>query len=458
MKTPRPALRRIAVAFMACILALALLEGVLRLASVFVSSTRQWPASAGKDGPVVLFVGDSHTFGLWVEPDETLPAVAEVLLRTACQKKLYCVNLGRAAAPSWVSVAEAVEAIAALKPTVVVFRGGVNNLFWTRPKDAHWWYDLRIIKLARISIHNIRGGDAKHNSSNVFGVSDRRDQPISPPDASGEFKSGTLMNVPLPPAEELTADLRNDVRTLADATKRANAQLYFIGYLDAKDPHVLASRALERIGGELGITYINMDSLSTAPQTIEHQSEFLYSDGHPRRLGYGMEARRLVRTLIMNPQFSGAAPRDPIEWYQEARTESRPARAGPEVLLDWSKRDAGGVVLTIHSKSRCEGLIMVGRSKRGWRLAEFDIPLDDGDVRAASGMQDLTFTTDSDGSSTVHISNSTLESLAEGAACVALVGKQEKGQTRVGYSRILYIGDGRPAAEQIQLIPEGPKK
>ena len=72
-------------------LALILVEGILWLGSLLVSS-RLVPGVTGKE--VVLCVGDSHTYGLGVEPHEAYPEQLQAVLDSIAPDRYTVINAG----------------------------------------------------------------------------------------------------------------------------------------------------------------------------------------------------------------------------------------------------------------------------------------------------------------------------------------------------------------------------
>jgi lysophospholipase L1-like esterase len=99
---------------------------------VYVDEPPQWMTPR----PRVLCIGDSHTYGLWVDREQAYPQQLEALWNEEKVRPLIEVmNLGFSGVNSGQLVRDLPRMIDAFEPDVVIILVGVND-YWTRPVVA----------------------------------------------------------------------------------------------------------------------------------------------------------------------------------------------------------------------------------------------------------------------------------------------------------------------------------
>ena len=135
---------------------LALLEGILALASLAVAPSSASNPAAGGSGLTVLCVGDSFTYGVGASSEQSYPShLASLLTHETDLASVSVVNCGRPGVNSSQVVAQLARALRQVQPKLVlVLAGGANYFnFWGRGDAGSdgwtaWISRLRIGRLA----------------------------------------------------------------------------------------------------------------------------------------------------------------------------------------------------------------------------------------------------------------------------------------------------------------------
>lgn len=152
----RPVLGRLGLVLFGLVLGVLALEAILRLGALFAGPRAQEDRPPG-DREVILCLGDSHTYGVYYQPEQAYPGQLQGLLDGRVPGRFRVVNLGvpgmnssqvRARLPAWLD---------RYRPSTIVFSGGINNL-WNvsdtalsgRSLLARAVQSLRVYRLMRI--------------------------------------------------------------------------------------------------------------------------------------------------------------------------------------------------------------------------------------------------------------------------------------------------------------------
>lgn len=166
--------RRVAALAFGCVLALALLELGLRVASPLLSGLR-----GGGDGAktTILCVGDSHTFGLHVLPNFSYPAQLQQRL-DATTRTIGVVNYGVPGRNSGALLAQIPAYLEQVDPALVLVLVGFNDSWNFESADGDdeappWWTSLRVVRLLRLVRLNLGGQTAGADAPRVFERDDK---------------------------------------------------------------------------------------------------------------------------------------------------------------------------------------------------------------------------------------------------------------------------------------------
>ncbi|HKE02273.1 MAG TPA: SGNH/GDSL hydrolase family protein, partial [Planctomycetota bacterium] len=318
----RRAVRGVLVAGGSLVVALAALELALRVAAAFAPGTRPAPAPDGR--PVVLFLGDSNMYGLNVGPEETLPAQAETLSRAGGARGFASVNRGRIGHASWLALDEARDAIPKHRPAAVVVRVGINNRHLVTPDDAGWYERLRVVRLARIGLRNLR--DIRANlhvaAASRPELPPAEDVPerwiVQSPARDGgpadPFALSRDPRVTLDYDANVRPRLRRDLVDLAREAASAGARVVFASYLDDAAAFADPNADLAWAARETGSSFADLSAVGRRALAVRRREELVFEDHHATGLGYRLEAQEVVRALVAAGAVSGETPADPLEW------------------------------------------------------------------------------------------------------------------------------------------------
>jgi lysophospholipase L1-like esterase len=134
----RRAGRRLAAVLLGLLAAFALIEGALWLASLFARPEDRLAQLAPRPGERrILCVGDSNTYGIYLEPEASYPAQLEGLLDVEAGNPWRVVNLGYPGQNSAQVRGRLAENIALYRPEIVIAWIGINNS-WSEAMGHLW--------------------------------------------------------------------------------------------------------------------------------------------------------------------------------------------------------------------------------------------------------------------------------------------------------------------------------
>jgi lysophospholipase L1-like esterase len=298
----RTVLQRAALVAFGLLIGLGLLEGALRLAARFLparfereTATARRAAEPGEI--VVLCVGDSHTFGLGVEPEEAYPAQVEQTLRRH-GIRARAINAGAPGRNS-TQLREALPAMLAhYRPRVVIVWIGSNNQWVPLVSDgaAPAFRDrFRLVRLLRLLLGRHEGvtGDFRRDLDSALSGSVYR--PMADP-GTRELRS-----------IEVTAEAtRRDVGPMIDAIRAAGAVPVLLTYPITLGPMLAAiDETLVAEGTAHGARVIDLRVMAWRHRPrIRH---LLLPDIHPNARLYRAIGWEIARTFIREDVAGTAA-------------------------------------------------------------------------------------------------------------------------------------------------------
>jgi lysophospholipase L1-like esterase len=310
MTVVRRTLRMLGRGVLLLLAALVLAELGLQAASLFARGRGAgWrPGAAHK----ILCVGDSHTFGAMVPPEESYPGHLQRLLDEHEPGAYSVVNLGIPGMNTSQVRARLRTALARERPDLVIVWCGVNDA-WNRAESNEapvgwsfaqvltrlrvyrlvrtWWQDRHLeAVLAQILpseqqryrvLFQMDPATEKHQRVTVID-GDRTEQLAF--DDTG-FRADAEM-------EERAA---RDYRLMVEDCRAAGIPLVFIAYpLDA-DAFEVANRAVRRVATEYGVPVV--ESAPGVARVAPKHRQLLWA-GHPNGPMYGEIARDVVRVVL----------------------------------------------------------------------------------------------------------------------------------------------------------------
>jgi lysophospholipase L1-like esterase len=281
-------------------------EAGLQIAAFFVQrSTRAQMPVAWVTGNVrILCLGDSNTYGLWVDRSQAYPQQLEALWNQRVETpKLEVLNLGFPGTNSSRVVRELPGMLETLDPDVVIVMVGVND-FWTLPTPlegtaasappATSWMRHSLLyrlyhTLQRERIANepeylrdpnpLRKGAGAHKVR----VGDREfdmGYAVAPQGLEGDVAG-------------MAANLLRVVRQARDA----GTSLYLMTYPSRQYYYYLANNVIRGLARETGTPLINLTAIFLPICPQNDCPEKMFPDGHPNASGYRLVAETIVERL-----------------------------------------------------------------------------------------------------------------------------------------------------------------
>jgi len=298
---------------------LLLLELSLQLAARFVGDrSGTWRPGATRR---VLCVGDSHTYGALVRPQEAFPAQLQRLLEQREPGVWSVVNLGvpglsstqvRNRLPLWLS---------RYQPDVVVAWSGVNDS-WNVSEMGETRGGLRlaleqlalhsrVYRLLRVKLHDLALERDAERSRRVWDVA-KVEGALSLEETWTVRRDGRIERITnerlgpdqYAPDAEVEARAEADYLAMAGIARAAGAALVLVEYpLDA-GMFAAANRAMRRVGERLAIPLV--DSPVSQARVPPEKHEWLWA-GHPNGAIYheiALDAEKVVRQAARPPSGS----------------------------------------------------------------------------------------------------------------------------------------------------------
>lgn len=342
----RPLGKRLPSIALALLLGVLLCEGILRVAgTAYLAAGSRTVRSASELGPggrTVLCLGDSNTYGLWVEAEDAYPSRLQDLMDERVPGGPHrVVNLGVPGTSSRQLLGGLPEALATYDPDLVLVLVGFNDRWSWKPGEeeapvylaAPWYEDLRVVKLLRLVLR--RRLDRRAELTEAW-----RDGQRAGIDRTGrEFA--------FPPADyederelqEVFPSLRANLEAICARAEDAGVPLRLVTYAAHTNSYRLANTAARRVGAKRGAPALDPAAWFTAdapPGTPRHEERF-FPDDHPREPGYEVFARLVLNGLIEQGLLEGR----PVE---EVDADLR-STASPAHLV--AQRVPGGVRLSL---------------------------------------------------------------------------------------------------------------
>jgi lysophospholipase L1-like esterase len=285
------------------------LELLLQTGAWLVRSTgREAPVAWLADDVRILCLGDSNTYGLYLEPHESWPAQLETSWNaTVPSPSIRVFNLGYPGTNSSKILADFAKMLETFRPDFTIVMVGAND-FWTIPVDVPpesephsvlLRFAERHSRLYRLAHMLARSRDAEdlivpraqpqgdgweHRAEASFGdqtfdLGFSRDA-----DVVGLERSGTLISN----LEEMVQRARN-----------AGTKLLLVTYPPQRDPglYAMASSLIQGVARRTGTPLVNLQSAFASRCSDAYCRELLFRDGHPKAAGYRLVAEEVSEKL-----------------------------------------------------------------------------------------------------------------------------------------------------------------
>jgi lysophospholipase L1-like esterase len=290
--------------------AVILLEVVLQAGALVAGMASRRPETAESDALRILCLGDSNTYGLYVERDETYPEQLKTLWNDAVAgPQVEVINFGFPGMNSSQVLRDLDSRLAACDPAIVLVKVGVND-FWTVPVPVD--NDQHPSVLATLSQHS-----RVYRLARLLNSAWTVDEDASGPDGQSGFDggSGTLrygahrFQVGWKMADETNRgsmqELKQNLVRLTEQAKQHGVQLVFLNYASGKRLYLAASNAINEVATATGTPVIDLQSEFRRVCSNQPHPRWLYDDGHPRADGYTLIAQTIAHEL---PAILSASP------------------------------------------------------------------------------------------------------------------------------------------------------
>lgn len=276
-------------------------ETALRIASLFASDNAGagWRPNAQIR---VLAVGDSHTYGGTVQPDETYPAQLQRHLDDAAPGVYSVINIGIPGINTAQVRNRLPLNLARWEPDIVVFWCGVNNAWNSAESDAQTftgWLDrlflrLKVYKLARVLMHDrslyVAAGEHLSGQRHKLETVNRTTQRV-PFFGTVETRDAGEVHVD----EESVRAAEDDYRAMRRIVESTGATPLFISYHLDFERFRLPNEALRRLAREERLDVV--DGMAGLDRVPEAHGRFTWAL-HPSAPVYGEIARDVAARIL----------------------------------------------------------------------------------------------------------------------------------------------------------------
>jgi lysophospholipase L1-like esterase len=292
---------------------LVLLELALQLGALVLRATgRELQASWLTGHRRILCLGDSNTYGIYLDAGEAYPAQLEALWNGSGSLRVEVLNLGFPGTNSSKLVAELPRLIDALEPDLVTVLVGAND-FWTHPVATS-----RLAEPERSTWRRILGHSRLHR---LFQLLRRRLDPVEleiQRDGEGSMDRGTgrvrLGDVEIPLGwrrklefQDLEAEigLAANLRELVRQAGKRGTRLVFLTYPSRFKFYAAANPVIAQAAQSTRTPLVDLTDVFTAACPQEECPELLFPDHHPRARGHRLIAETLLARLRAEDEASG---------------------------------------------------------------------------------------------------------------------------------------------------------
>jgi lysophospholipase L1-like esterase len=283
---------------------LLLLEAGLQLAArVWTAGSRSVsiPAPASENVVRVLCLGDSNTYGLGLEPQESYPAQLEALwAERVGSPRLEVYNLGFPGTNSSRLVRDLPDLLDRLAPDVILLMVGVND-YWTRelaveePGDASVWQQMarhsRVRRLYWLLRARLEPPPSFTRDPRPFPAEGPRRMAVGGRSFDVDFERAE------PGEHGNSASLRANLLRLVELGRERGAEVVLISYPAWSSFYPHASRVIQRAAALAKTPFVDVATVFHSRCREQTCPELLFADGHPNAAGYGVVAETLVQEL-----------------------------------------------------------------------------------------------------------------------------------------------------------------
>lgn len=288
------------------VVGLLVLEGGLQLGALVLKGQKRGeiPAAFLTGNLQVLCVGDSNTYGLWLERSEAYPQQLEAIWNQRhAPPDLEVLNLGFPGTNSSRIVRDLPRLLETLDPDVLIVLVGVND-FWTLPfpfddatsaQPRHSF--LKQHSLIYRLYHLIRRGQQTEEVEIIMDPEANIEKGAVHKARVGdqEFDMGFVKADPGLQGDGISLKA-NLVRIVARA-KDSRARFYLMTYPASNDFYPWANDIIREVARETGAPLIDLNTIFESLCPENECPEKLFPDGHPNASGYRVVAETIAARL-----------------------------------------------------------------------------------------------------------------------------------------------------------------
>lgn len=260
----------------------------------------------------LLFLGDSNTYGVFVDPPQAYPRILESEWnRAAASVALEVLNLGFPGTNSTKVRHDLPRLLRVLRPDALAVMIGAND-YWTLPQPtsgsvgerlADWaWRHSRVYRLLYMAVRsranarlNVEVTESLPFFAGGSGVGRF---------GSEEFALGFAAD-PSPPVGEVRDEsLKHNLREIIATARAADVPVVLLTYASSRELYGRANAILRQEARSAGVPLVDVapvfDPLCPGGTCAE-----LFGDGHPTAGGHAVIARTLLASL---PRVLGLPP------------------------------------------------------------------------------------------------------------------------------------------------------
>jgi len=286
-------------------------EAGLQIAAYFVQrSTRAEMPVAWVTGNVrVLCLGDSHTYGVWVDRSQAYPQQLESVWNQRFDSpKLEVLNVGVPGTNSSRLVRELPQMLETFDPdTLIILVGG--NDFWTlpvpledtptsQPKESFLKRHSLIYRLyylfQRGRLFTAPEIILDDPNASLTGTGRYK---VRVGDREFEMGFAAVQSGQQADIAGLVASLSSNLRRLIQLARDANRPLYLMTYPTQQNPYLTASMVIAAVAEETGTPLIDLLAVFARNCPKQDCPEIAFQDGHPRAPGHRIVAETILERL-----------------------------------------------------------------------------------------------------------------------------------------------------------------
>ncbi len=295
-------LRAVAGSLIALAIGILLVEAALQVGAAVVRFRGAGPALFHTGSARILCLGDSNTYGVYLERGKAYPAQLEALWNARPgAARIEVLNLGAPGVDSSRIRNEITRMLAATAPQVVLLMVGVND-FWTVPtplakhgEEGRLAWILRHSRLRRLLFSMRRAWQSVECNvvaEEAVAGAERGETRVRCVDE--EFALAYQRNEG---RGQGFARLEENLRAIVAEVRSAGATAFLMTYPSSSSIYLRANRILRRVAHTTGTPLVDLAEEFRALCPEEPCREWLFADHHPTAQGYRRVSEILVDAL-----------------------------------------------------------------------------------------------------------------------------------------------------------------